>query len=74
MYCNNLKEVVFEAGSALKEIGNHAFCGCTSLKHIQFPNGLETIGIHCFYESGLEEVVLPANVKSIKSCAFCGCK
>ena len=33
-YCKNLKEVVFEAGSALKKIGDCAFCNCTSLRNI----------------------------------------
>ena len=72
--CRNLKEVVFEAGSALKKIGNHAFCSCTSLRNIQLPDGLETIGYRCFEQSGLEEIVLPASVKSIELCAFSWCK
>ena len=63
--CESLKEVVFEAGSAVKKIGNHAFCGCISLKNIQFPDGLETIGVECFESSDLEKIVFPASVKDI---------
>ena len=53
------------AGSALKKIGSWAFRNCTSLKNIKFPDGLETIGSYCFWDSGLEEVVLPASVRNI---------
>ena len=64
-HCRNLKEVVFVAGSALKNIGNWVFCNCTNLKNILFPDGLETIGRGCFERSGLEEVTLPASVKNV---------
>ena len=65
MSCLNLKEVVFEAGNALKKIGNYTFSSCTSLRNIQFPDGLETIGIGCFGYSGLEKVVLPSSVREV---------
>ena len=68
--CWNLKKVVFEAGSALKKIGDYAFCNCTVLKNVQLPDGLETIGTDCFWNSGLEEVVFPASVREIGACAF----
>ena len=68
--CKSLKEVVFGAGSALKKICSWAFWKCTSLRNIQFPDSLETIGKYCFCESGLEEVVLPASVKNIEPRAF----
>ena len=69
-----MKEVVFEAGSALKKIDNYAFYKCTSLRNIQFPDGLETIGVKCFCLSSLEEVVLPASVKNVESGAFNCCE
>ena len=71
--CRSLKEVAFEAGSALKKIGDYTFCG-TQLKSIQLPSGLEAIGICCFCNSGLEEIILPASVKNIESCAFYKCE
>ena len=68
--CAGLREVVFEAGSVLKKIGDWAFYGCMSLRNIQLPDGLETIGIRCFKHSGLEEAILPKSVKSIEPDAF----
>ena len=73
-YCESLKEVVFEAGSALKKIGNDAFRSCKNLKNIQFPDNLETIGNRCFCNSGLEEAVLPMSIRSVESGAFHECK
>ena len=72
--CKNLKEVVFEARSVLKKIGNYAFDGCKNLRNIRLPDGLETIGVYCFSGCGLEEVVLPASVKSVGPCAFSRCE
>ena len=66
----NLKEVIFEAGSALKKIGDDAFWNCMYLRNIQFPDGLEAIGINCFWNNSLEQVVLPISVKNIGSRAF----
>ena len=65
---------MFEEGSKLKTIGERAFEYCGSLKNIQFPDCFETIGINCFWGSGLEEIVLPASVKNIGSGVFRECK
>ena len=73
-YCRNLRKVVFEEGSVLKKIGNVAFCNCTNLKNVQLPDGLETIGICCFEDSGLEEIIFPASVKSIEPQACWRCR
>lgn len=69
-----MKEVVFEAGSALKTIMQYAFGGCSNLRHIRLPDSLERLGIGCFSGSGLEELVLPAGVKTVGPNAFYGCK
>ena len=62
--------MVFEEESALKEISDCAFSGCTNLRNIQLPDGLEKIGAECFSDSGLEEVVVPRNVVVIEEDAF----
>ena len=51
--CENLKEVAFEEGSALKIIGKCAFSGCKRLAEMTFPEGLEKINSFAFYETGL---------------------
>ena len=71
--CKSLKEVVFETGSTLKKIGDYVFWYCTSLRSIQFPDCLETIGRYCFSDSCLEDVVIPASVKNIEPWAFKHC-
>ena len=35
-------------------------------------DGLETIGMYCFAESGLEQVSIPGSVKSVHILAFNG--
>lgn len=44
------------------------------MKGIALPAGLETIGRYCFYESGIEEIILPASVKEIGAFAFFRCR
>ena len=65
---------MFGEGIALKKLGNYAFCWCTNLRNIQFPDGLEAIGIGCFFGSGLKEVVLPASVNKVGADAFRKCE
>ena len=44
------------------------------MHNILLPEGLKIIGIDSFWNSGLEEIILPSSVKSIEPCAFYGCK
>lgn len=88
-YCENLKTVIFEQDSKLHTIADGyvrsnnsvpltsyyygVFSYCTSLTAIDFPNELKIIGNYAFYETGVSELVFPANVETIGSSAFCGC-
>lgn len=60
----------------MKRIGLEAFCRCEQLKQVIFAKDseLETIEKNCFRESGLETVVIPAEVTSIDDGAFLKCK
>ena len=58
----------------LKAIDKGAFFGCTNLKHITLPNGLERIGIWAFRESGLESITIPGSVRIVRQAAFEDCK
>ena len=60
--CENLKKVILPEG--LKEISANAFYGCHSLKSIEIPESVEVIN-YSFDESGIEEVTLPRNLRSL---------
>jgi hypothetical protein len=52
-----------------------AFPRCYSLKHFEFPDGIEVIPENVFNECGkLESVVIPDGVKILREKAFYGCK
>ena len=46
--CTALSDVRFEDGSCLKQLGNWAFIGCSSLRVFVCPRGVESIGAECF--------------------------
>lgn len=62
--------------STLQILGDNAFCQCAELKCVNFRNGskLETIGRHCFSESGIETVTLPKTLKTVSASAFERCE
>ena len=41
--------------------------------NVQLPDGLERIGIECFWEGGIEELILPESVREIGAGAFRCC-
>ena len=58
-----VERVILEEGTNLKSIGDSAFNKCTSLTSFDFPEGLESLGYNCFWESGLSgTVVIPNSV------------
>ena len=46
-------------------IEESAFYECNKLKNVQFSEGLEKIGLFSFYETGLENIELPASLRTI---------
>lgn len=50
------------------------FQGCQNLKSVEIPNGVKYIGVSCFAESGIEEIILPTSVKEVGAAAFANCK
>ncbi len=61
-----IERVVFEEGSQLKSIGDGAFQSCANLATITFPEGLESLGRNCFYQSGLSgTIVIPNSVTKL---------
>lgn len=70
--CTSLEKVVLP--STLEEISSGVFAGCTSLKSIEIPESVKRIYSNAFEESGLEEIFIGKNIKSIMYHAFLNCK
>ena len=74
-YVNKIKtfnELQYFTG--LKEIGESAFSGCSSLSSINIPDGVTSIGYSAFYNCGsLTSVTIPNSVTSIGNSAFYYC-
>lgn len=68
--CTNLIKVTVP--NSVTHIGAHAFCGCNSLTNISIPEGIKVISQYSFSDTGLTEIVIPASVTTIESCAFMG--
>ena len=56
--------------STLRRVEAMAFAGCQNLKSVKISEGVEYIGEQCFYDSGVEEVVLPGTLREINEYAF----
>ena len=54
-------------------IQNYAFADCLNLKTVVIPEGVETIEMTVFQNSGLESITIPASVTKIRNYAFDGC-
>lgn len=69
------RKIIFP--SSLKKIGSFRFryfeAFFSSLKNVEFNEGLEEIGDFAFYRSGLEKVICPSSLKKIGQCSFYGC-
>lgn len=68
---SSVNEVILP--SSLKVLGVRSFAFCKNLKSIVLPEGLLTIQSMAFYDSGLENLVMPDTVTSIDQ-AFMNCK
>ena len=54
-------------------IEDYAFNNCTSLKNVQFGNGVEYIGQGAFVATAITELNLPASLTTIGQSAFADC-
>ncbi len=75
-------EVFFQLGTiinikiadGIRYIGKKVFAECPDLESVVLPETLERIGAHCFSETQLEEIKLPASVVEVGEGAFLECK
>lgn len=72
--CKSLKSVNMQPASALKELPDSLFAGCSALLTPAMPIGIEAIGNDAFLNcNALTMMRIPADCKSIGSRAFEGC-
>ena len=72
--CANLVEVMFNEGLRLYVIGKDSFKGCTALRSITLPEGLQIIGKGSFQGcTALLSITLPSTVTKLYKKAFSGC-
>ena len=71
--CSALASVNIPNSSLMTELGNAVFYGTGALTSITLPDGVTTIGVSIFENSGLTSVTLPSNLTVISSSAFRGC-
>jgi hypothetical protein len=55
--CSSLESVIIPVGCTT--IGRECFAGCESLTTVQIPKSCEWVGDGAFFESGLNQVVIP---------------
>ncbi len=70
--CENLSSVSFDTDS-LSAISDGAFNGCASLRGIQIPDTVASIGNKAFASSGLTSIDIPSGVTQIAQNTFNGC-
>ena len=63
-----------ELSGTITTIDGESFRGCTALKAIDIPDSVTTLGYGAFWGAGLESVVVPESVTSIKNYVFYRCK
>ncbi|MBR3871441.1 MAG: leucine-rich repeat domain-containing protein [Paludibacteraceae bacterium] len=73
MYGNyNIESFIF--GNKVKSIPDKLCQGFENLTQIELPSSIETIGVQAFAASGLQSLVIPANVSYIGRGAFGFCE
>ena len=66
--------VRFEIPKTVRQIAKNCFWGCSALKEIILPEGLEVIPSGAFFGCGIRSVTIPASVELIEPQAFMACR
>ena len=70
--CTALESITIP--SSVISIEGYAFKGCSALATVNFSEGLQTIGLEAFYNSGITQLILPQSVTDIKRRVFSNCE
>ncbi len=71
-YLNGITELVL--GEGMTHIGDYAFWGIPSVKELNIPSTVKTIGsLACGYMTGITRLDIPQSVTTIGDSAFRGC-
>ena len=71
--CKSLETAVLSA-SKIKTLSNEVFSGCTSLKSVQLPATVTSIGSKAFLDCvDLKDITIPGSVTSLGANSFEGC-
>ncbi len=65
--------LMVKVADGVKNIGTSAFEYCRSVKSIQLPASVETVGVAAFSDCGIHEFYLPEKVKSLPFALFADC-
>ena len=68
--CQKLERVTFAAGCALTELASEVFAECYSLRSVNIPKGVASIGEKAFYYCALTSVTLPDSLSAVGDEAF----
>jgi hypothetical protein len=61
-------------GDIVVGIDDGAFKNVSSIKGIELPSTIKSIGAYAFYGSSIREIIIPGTVEEIGNYALCGCK
>ncbi len=61
-------------GDAVTSIGENAFECCDNLADVHFGNSLTRISFQAFFETAIDQIILPENVTDIEGFAFNWCR
>lgn len=73
IYNNSSSVTKVTLPEGLISIGADAFSCCTSLKEINIPDTVTSIGSYAFFESGIEKITIPGSVEIIEYNVFRDC-
>lgn len=73
--CQNIRQIILNTESNIKEINDECFCNCTELRNINLNiDSIKYIGIRAFYSClSLRNITLSDQLETIDTLAFANC-